>query len=59
MVNFAVVSFLIAYEVKEGNKGFAAHFVYEFTLPKKHDMLLILYRSFLKTVLLSQVNILK
>jgi len=47
MEHLAVVCLLITNEVKEGNESFAAHFVYEFTLPEKHDVLLHLDSFFL------------
>jgi len=47
MEHLAVVCLLITNEVKEGNESFAAHFVYEFTLPEKHDVLLHFYSFFL------------
>lgn len=48
MEHLAVVCLLVTDKVKEGNESFAAHFVNEFTLPEKHDMLLHLDRFFLQ-----------
>jgi hypothetical protein len=56
MVHLSVFSLLVANEVKERDKRFAAQLVNELALPEKHDVLLHFYRFFLQGVLMTQIS---
>lgn len=51
VVHFPILSFLISYEVKEGNECLASELVDKLALPEQHDVALHFNSFFLQTML--------